>query len=100
MLSRRRGNDVRLAHLCHGVLTLLRSLLHAAFGLGRPCSGVTGWGVWTDVVQDAPMLKVLELTSEKVFVPLCIGGGIRDYVDIQVPSLTRLSQPSAVSVLL
>ncbi|KAA8492380.1 Imidazole glycerol phosphate synthase hisHF [Porphyridium purpureum] len=30
---------------------------------------------------DAPMLSVLERTSEKVFVPLCIGGGIRDYTD-------------------
>ncbi|EKX46496.1 hypothetical protein GUITHDRAFT_159622 [Guillardia theta CCMP2712] len=32
-------------------------------------------------VVDAPMLRVLELTSEHVFVPLCIGGGIRDYTD-------------------
>uniref|UniRef100_A0A7S3Z0Z5 Imidazole glycerol phosphate synthase hisHF n=1 Tax=Lotharella globosa TaxID=91324 RepID=A0A7S3Z0Z5_9EUKA len=30
---------------------------------------------------DAPMLKVLEETSKKVFVPLTIGGGIRDYKD-------------------
>lgn len=35
-------------------------------------------------VVDAPMLRVLELTSEHVFVPLCIGGGIRDYTDSQV----------------
>jgi glutamine amidotransferase/cyclase len=28
-----------------------------------------------------PMLKVLEETSKNVFVPLTIGGGIRDYTD-------------------
>uniref|UniRef100_A0A7S0VE98 Glutamine amidotransferase domain-containing protein n=1 Tax=Hemiselmis tepida TaxID=464990 RepID=A0A7S0VE98_9CRYP len=32
-------------------------------------------------VVDAPMLRVLELTSEHVFVPLCVGGGIRAYKD-------------------
>jgi len=30
---------------------------------------------------DAPMLKVLEETSKNVFVPLTIGGGIRNYTD-------------------
>ena len=30
---------------------------------------------------DLPMLKVLEETSRNVFVPLTIGGGIRDFVD-------------------
>lgn len=30
---------------------------------------------------DMPMLEVLKKTSEHVFVPLTIGGGIRDYVD-------------------
>mmetsp|Transcript_43927 Transcript_43927/g.68738 ORF Transcript_43927/g.68738 Transcript_43927/m.68738 type:complete len:536 (-) Transcript_43927:1213-2820(-) len=34
-------------------------------------------------VVDAPMLRMLELTSEKVFVPLTIGGGIRGYTDSQ-----------------
>jgi glutamine amidotransferase/cyclase len=29
-----------------------------------------------------PMLKVLEMASERVFVPLTVGGGIRDYTDI------------------
>ena len=27
------------------------------------------------------MLRVLELSSEKVFVPLTVGGGIREYTD-------------------
>ena len=32
-------------------------------------------------LEDMPMLAVLKQTSEHVFVPLTIGGGIRDYVD-------------------
>ena len=32
-------------------------------------------------LEDLPMLEVLERTSENVFVPLTIGGGIRDYTD-------------------
>jgi glutamine amidotransferase/cyclase len=32
-------------------------------------------------LKDMPMLKVLEETSRNVFVPLTIGGGIRDYTD-------------------
>lgn len=32
---------------------------------------------------DLPMVKVLEASSERVFVPLTIGGGIREYVDDQ-----------------
>jgi glutamine amidotransferase/cyclase len=32
-------------------------------------------------LQDQPMLEVLRLTSENVFVPLTIGGGIRGYTD-------------------
>nr|CCA25569.1 unnamed protein product [Albugo laibachii Nc14] len=32
-------------------------------------------------IGNLPMLNVLEACSEKVFVPLTIGGGIRDYVD-------------------
>lgn len=32
-------------------------------------------------VGEAGMIEVLERTSREVFVPLCIGGGIRDYVD-------------------
>ena len=32
-------------------------------------------------LKDQPMLEVLRLTSENVFVPLTIGGGIQDYVD-------------------
>jgi glutamine amidotransferase/cyclase len=32
-------------------------------------------------LKDIPMLEVLRRTSENVFVPLTIGGGIRDYAD-------------------
>ncbi|MBU2431362.1 MAG: imidazole glycerol phosphate synthase subunit HisH, partial [Proteobacteria bacterium] len=32
-------------------------------------------------LKDMPMIKVLEQTSRNVFVPLTIGGGIRDYTD-------------------
>ena len=32
-------------------------------------------------LEDMPMLEVLKQTSLKVFVPLTIGGGIRDYID-------------------
>ena len=32
-------------------------------------------------LEDLPMLEVLRRTSENVFVPLTIGGGIRDYTD-------------------
>lgn len=33
-------------------------------------------------MEDAPMLEVLKQTSRQVFVPLTIGGGIRDYTDV------------------
>lgn len=33
------------------------------------------------VLDDLPMLQVLESSSENVFVPLTVGGGIRGYVD-------------------
>lgn len=32
-------------------------------------------------LEDMPMIQVLKLTSQNVFVPLTIGGGIRDYID-------------------
>ena len=32
-------------------------------------------------LQDMPMMEVLQRTSEKVFVPLTVGGGIRDFTD-------------------
>ncbi len=35
----------------------------------------------SEPLEDTPMLQVLEAASERVFVPLTIGGGIRDYVD-------------------
>ncbi len=34
-------------------------------------------------MKDQPMLEVLRKTSENVFVPLTIGGGIREYTDIE-----------------
>jgi len=34
-------------------------------------------------LQDQPMLDVLERTSENVFVPLTIGGGIREFTDAE-----------------
>jgi imidazole glycerol-phosphate synthase len=33
------------------------------------------------VVEDMPMLRVLEEASKNIFVPLTVGGGIRDYTD-------------------
>lgn len=33
------------------------------------------------VLDDLPMLQVLEAASQNVFVPLTVGGGIREYVD-------------------
>lgn len=33
------------------------------------------------VIEDMPMLQVLESSSENVFVPLTVGGGIREYTD-------------------
>lgn len=41
-------------------------------------------------VADAPMLEVLRETSRRVFVPLCIGGGIRDYTDKNGTSYSAL----------
>ena len=32
-------------------------------------------------LEDIPMMEVLKMTSKNVFVPLTIGGGIRDYTD-------------------
>ncbi|MFO8033229.1 MAG: imidazole glycerol phosphate synthase subunit HisF [Desulfohalobiaceae bacterium] len=39
---------------------------------------------------DLPMLEVLKQTSRRVFVPLTIGGGIRDYIDSQGKSYSAL----------
>ncbi len=41
-------------------------------------------------LKDMPMIKVLEQTSKNVFVPLTIGGGIRDYTDINGRTYTAL----------
>jgi glutamine amidotransferase/cyclase len=41
-------------------------------------------------LEDLPMIEVLRQTSENVFVPLTIGGGIRDYTDKFGRSYTAL----------
>ncbi|MBU0464087.1 MAG: imidazole glycerol phosphate synthase subunit HisF [Proteobacteria bacterium] len=41
-------------------------------------------------LKDMPMIDVLEKTSKNVFVPLTIGGGIRDYTDSNGKSYTAL----------
>lgn len=41
-------------------------------------------------LEDMPMLEVLRKTSENVFVPLTIGGGIRDYTDRHGKSYSAL----------
>jgi glutamine amidotransferase/cyclase len=46
-------------------------------------------------LQDQPMLEVLERTSENVFVPLTIGGGIREFTDSTGKSSTALDVASA-----
>ena len=46
-------------------------------------------------LEDIPMLSVLKRTSEHVFVPLTIGGGIRDYTDQKGRSYTALEVASA-----
>jgi len=46
-------------------------------------------------LKDMPMLEVLRRTSEKVFVPLTIGGGIRDFTDRDGTHYTALEVASA-----
>lgn len=46
-------------------------------------------------LQDQPMLEVLERTSENVFVPLTIGGGIRAFTDAQGRRYSALDVASA-----
>jgi imidazole glycerol-phosphate synthase len=46
-------------------------------------------------LQDQPMLEILEKTSENVFVPLTIGGGIRELVDASGKISTALDVASA-----
>ena len=41
-------------------------------------------------LKDMPMIEVLERTSQNVFVPLTIGGGIRDYTDKRGKTYTAL----------
>lgn len=46
-------------------------------------------------LADMPMLEVLKQTSRKVFVPLTIGGGIRDFTDSDGRSYSALEVASA-----
>jgi glutamine amidotransferase/cyclase len=46
-------------------------------------------------LTDAPMLEVLRRASETVFVPLTVGGGIRDFTDSNGRSYTSLEVASA-----
>jgi glutamine amidotransferase/cyclase len=46
-------------------------------------------------LEDIPMLSVLKRTSEHVFVPLTIGGGIRNYTDQKGRTYTALEVASA-----
>ncbi len=46
-------------------------------------------------MQDQPMIEVLEKTSQNVFVPLTIGGGIREFTDSDGVSYTSLDVASA-----
>jgi glutamine amidotransferase/cyclase len=46
-------------------------------------------------LQDQPMLEVLERTSENVFVPLTIGGGIRTFTDADGRDYSALDVASA-----
>ncbi len=41
-------------------------------------------------LEDMPMIKILRQTSENVFVPLTIGGGIRDFTDCNGKRYTAL----------
>ncbi len=45
-------------------------------------------------MQDQPMLEVLQKTSEQVFVPLTIGGGIREFTDSNGRQYTSLDVAS------
>lgn len=46
-------------------------------------------------MQDQPMLEVLQRTSENVFVPLTIGGGIREFTDDEGTFYSSLDVASA-----
>lgn len=46
-------------------------------------------------LKDQPMLEVLQKTSENVFVPLTIGGGIREFTDSKGIAYTSLDVASA-----
>lgn len=45
-------------------------------------------------LEDMPMLEVLRQTSKNVFVPLTIGGGIRDYTDVNGRAYSALQVAS------
>uniref|UniRef100_K3X4H3 Imidazole glycerol phosphate synthase hisHF n=1 Tax=Globisporangium ultimum (strain ATCC 200006 / CBS 805.95 / DAOM BR144) TaxID=431595 RepID=K3X4H3_GLOUD len=45
-------------------------------------------------IGDMPMLKVLEASSQQVFVPLTVGGGIREYIDDKQQKFSALDVAS------
>ncbi|CAK9111745.1 Imidazole glycerol phosphate synthase hisHF, partial [Durusdinium trenchii] len=47
------------------------------------------------VLTDQPMLEVLRLSAERIFVPLTVGGGIRSYVDAKGQSYSALEVADA-----
>ena len=48
-----------------------------------------------ETLADMPLMDVLEKASEQIFVPLCIGGGIRDYTDKAGTEYTALEVAAA-----
>eukprot|EP00612_Vaucheria_litorea_P006049 CAMPEP_0171465932 /NCGR_PEP_ID=MMETSP0945-20130129/8872_1 /TAXON_ID=109269 /ORGANISM="Vaucheria litorea, Strain CCMP2940" /LENGTH=399 /DNA_ID=CAMNT_0011993757 /DNA_START=22 /DNA_END=1221 /DNA_ORIENTATION=- len=48
----------------------------------------------TETLSDTPMLQVLEKASEKIFLPLTVGGGIRPYTDNSGKSYSALEVAS------
>lgn len=49
----------------------------------------------SEPVGDLPLVHLLEAVSRKVYVPLCVGGGIRSYVDSEGHSVSAVDVASA-----
>lgn len=47
-----------------------------------------------NALTDNPMLELIRETARRVFVPLCVGGGIKDVVEIDPESQTELRIPA------
>lgn len=48
-----------------------------------------------ETLADMPLMEMLQQASEQIFVPLCIGGGIRDYTDKNGQEYTALEVASS-----